>query len=198
MRNHQTTEALKRILAEPHLQPSSVVASASRELALRVQNEGGMFERKVRISATAAAIVGGFCVVWPLLILSLVPSPPEQTLSRDSPFVFRHFNALFFYVGIFQAVVGALLLSGGLLTRRRKPTGRWLILAALFLALAYVVLSSASFIEAAFSFRAPWPFALFFVAASLGSAALFGFLLWLPTRFFLSPRVREHCRATAA
>ena len=198
MRNHQTTATLQQILAEPSLHSPSVVARAARELSLRGQGEEALFERKVRLSARAALIVGAFCLVWPVLILGLVPRPPAHEASASAPFLFRHFDAMFFYVGVFQAVVGALLLLGGLLTARRRPAGRVLVLVALFFVLSYVVAFTLMFAATPFGEPFPLPFAVIFVAFAVVNASIFGFLLWLPIRFFLSPRVRSYCRAGAA
>jgi len=196
MRNHQATEALQSIVAEPQLYSPATVARASCELALRGQGEEALFERKVRISATAALVVGAFCVVWPAIIL-LMPLPPPQAASPNAPFMFRHFDAIFKYLGLFQAVLGALLLFGGIFTRKRQPLGPTLVVAALALALAYDIVFSVGFIVTATGFGGPAFFAAFFCLMALANASLFGFLLWLPIRFFASPRVRTYCRLSA-
>jgi Kef-type K+ transport system membrane component KefB len=189
VRNHQTTAVLKQILAQPSRHEPSLVASAARELSLRVQGEESLFERKVRLSAGAALVVGALCIVWSLLILALFPLSQAPEAPPSAPFVFRHFDAMFLSVGVFQAVVGLFLFLGGLLTRRRRPLGRILVLVALYLLVAYVVAFTTVML---LSGSGPIPFA--FALFALVNAGVFGFLLWLPIRFFSSPRVRFYCR----
>jgi hypothetical protein len=100
VRNHQTTAVLKQILAQPSRHEPSLVASAARELSLRVQGEESLFERKVRLSAGAALVVGALCIVWSLLILALFPLSQAPEAPPSAPFVFRHFDAMFLEGGV--------------------------------------------------------------------------------------------------
>ena len=174
-----------------------MAARAARELALRGQGEEALFERKVRLSATAALVVGAFCIIWPALFL-LLPLPPPQPSSPEAPFMFRHFDTIFRAIGLFQGVLGVLLLFGGIFTRKRRPLGPKLVLAALSLAFAYVVVFSLGFLATTAGSGAPLFFLAIFCLIALANASLFGFLLWVPLRFFSSPRVRAHCQVRAA
>ena len=200
MRDHRTTAELQRIVELGRNTCSRrALASAERELALRQESEEALFERKLNRIGVIAAVIGAVCVLWPALLLASFGQieMPSGPVDPNEPFVFRHFHTLWLAVGVFQAVCGALLLSGGVALRLRKPIGPWLIDAVIILAMSYVVLFTGS-IFPMFISDAHLPISLLFITFSLASAAFWLFLLWLPLRFFSSPRVRESCNSATA
>lgn len=200
MRDHSNTATLERVIGPERARHSPrVVARAERELALRSGTEEATFQHKLRLSGTICAVVGGFCVVWPVILLtaSRAFGPTDRPSDPTLPFMFRHFDQIFVAVGLLQAVVGVLLLWGGLLTRSRKPLGPRLVVAALYVLLFYIVAFTISFVPTVGSKVFPGPFtALFFVFAVLNGAA-WAFALWFPLRFFRSVRVSEACSGAA-
>jgi len=201
LRIHRTTGELREIVAaaSPAYTPR-LVALATRELALRCSTEEQAFERKVILSATAAAIVGAICVVWPILLLSLFRTfaPGSTSPATSMPFPFSHFARIFTGVAVFQVFEGLLLFAGGMATRSRSPIGPRLVSAALLLGLAYIVVFSVVFIPSVSAFPVSGPFNVVFVAFALFNSAFWGFLLWLPFRLFSSRRVRAFCSGAAA
>ena len=199
MRNHNTTPDLQRIVGSDRpLNSARAVAAAERELRLRAGSEEAAFARKIRLSANACIGVGSFCLVWPTLMLFVFGagqthiSPPSHP---TGPFMFRHFDDIFVGVGILQALCGLLLLLGGLGTRAHRTVGPTLISIVLGIAALYIV----AFTVAAIPTMAIGPdvFVGVFLGIMVVNDAFFLFLLWLPFRFFTSPRVREFCRAAA-
>jgi hypothetical protein len=117
---------------------------------------------------------------------------------REASFPFPQFDRIFVGTGICQALCGALLLLGGLAVRQRRALGPKLIRASLLLALLYVVAFTVMFLPSAFTLSRPGATAFVFMAFAFFNSALWGFLLWLPLRFFSSPRVRMYCQSAAA
>jgi hypothetical protein len=115
--------------------------------------------------------------------------------------LFHHSSTLpFFATGcILQASCGVLLFLGGLATRARRLIGPFLIAIAIGIA-AFCVVCFAVFSIPAMSFS---PFLFFillviFLVILLAQTCVLLALLWLPLRFFLSPRVLAFCRGAAA
>ncbi len=174
------------------------MADAERELMLRAGSEETSFARKVRLSANACIGIGVFFLVWPglmLLVFGAGQSHIGPAPNPTDPFLFRHFDDLFISVGILQALCGLLLLLGGLGIRARRSFGPALIAAVLGIAALYIVVFTVMSIPTLTI--APGLFAAFFIGFMVVNDALFLFLLWLPLRFFTSPRVRELCRTAA-
>ncbi len=199
MRNHRTTADLQRIVGSARDQSSArLVAEAERELRLRASSEETAFARKVRLSANACIGIGSFCLVWPGLML-LVFGAGQNRISAPSspsgPFLFRHFDDIFIGVGILQALCGLLLLLGGLGTRARRSVGPTLISVVLGIAALYVV--AFTVVATPTAAIGPAVFVVFFLGFMIVNDALFLFLLWLPFRFFTSPRLRAFCRTAA-
>jgi hypothetical protein len=200
MRDHSNIATLRRVVGPERGQHSPrVVARAERELALRSGTEEAAFQRKLRLSGTICAVIGAFCVVWPVIMLTTFRSfgPADQPSDPNLPFMFRHFDQIFVAVGLLQAVVGAFLLSGGLLIRSRKPSGLRLVVAALSLVLFYIVAFTITFVPAAGFKGFPGPFAVMFFVFAILNGAVWAFALWFPLRFFRSPRVCEACSGAA-
>jgi hypothetical protein len=199
MRNHRTTADLQRIVGSDRGQSSArLVADAERELLLRAGSEETAFARKVRLSANACIGIGGFCLVWPGLMLLVFGAGQNQgspPTGPTGPFLFRHFDDIFVGVGVLQAICGLLLLLGGLATRVRRSIGPTLISVVLGIAALYLVAFTLASIQAVTI--GPAVFVGFFLGFMAVNDALFLFLLWLPFRFFRSPRVREFCRSAA-
>ncbi len=202
MRNHRTTKELERIIG-PAIGSFSprLVASAQRELRLRSGNETELFDRKLSRSGSIAAWVGAMCVVWPLVLLvpfvALGPSmlpPPDP----NPPFLFRSFNRLFASTALMQAVCGCLLLVGGLGLRARKRWAPFVISVPIIIAMAWNVVFTAAFVQAASSFAGPGALGSAFAFFGLLNALFWLFMLWLPLRFFWSPRVKQACSGVVA
>jgi hypothetical protein len=202
MRNHRTTEELERIvgLAIGSHSPR-LVASAQRELRLRSGNENELFDRKLSRSGSIAAWVGVICIVWPLVLLvpfaALGPSLPPSP-DPNAPFLFRSFSRLFTSVALLQAVCGCLLLVGGLGLRARKRWAPFVVSAPIIIAMAYDVVFTAAFVQGASSFAGSAAFGSAFAFFALLNAVFSLFLLWLPLRFFWSPRVKQACSGVVA
>jgi hypothetical protein len=200
MRDHSTTAMLERVTGPERAQHApNVVARAERELALRSSTEGAAFLRKVRLSGTICAVIGAFCIVWPVIMLTASSAfgPADRAPDPNLPFMFRYFDQIFVAVGLMQAVVGALLLSGGLLIRSRKPLGPRLVVAALYILLLYIVAFTISFVPTVGSKGFPGPFAALFFVFAIFNGAVWAFALWFPLRFFRSARVRQACSGAA-
>jgi hypothetical protein len=202
MRNHRTTEELERIVGSVGDSYSPrLVESARRELRLRGGNESELFDRKVSRAGTIAAWVGAVCVVWPLVLLvPLAALGPSTSLPHDpnAPFLFRSFNWLFTSVALLQVVCGCLLLVGGFGLRARKRWAPLVVSAPIVIAMAYDVAFTVAFVQGAFSFGGPAAFGSAFAFFGLVNAVFWLFLLWLPLRFFWSPRVKWACRGDVA
>jgi hypothetical protein len=202
MRNHRTTEELERIVSSgggPY--STRLLASAQRELRLRNGNESGFFDRKLSRSGSIAAWVGAVCIVWPLVLLvpflALGPSvqaPPEP----NAPVLFRSFGWLFTSVAVLQVICGCLLLVGGLGLRARKRWAPSVVSAPIVIAMVYDVAFTVVFVQGAFSFAGPAAFGSAFAFFALVNAVFWLFLLWLPLRFFSSPRVKQACHGDVA
>jgi hypothetical protein len=113
--------------------------------------------------------------------------PADQPSDPNLPFMFRHFDQIFVAVGLLQAVVGAFLLSGGLLIRSRKPSGPRLVVAALSLVLFYIVAFTITFVPAAGFKGFPGPFAVMFFVFAILNGAVWAFALWFPLRLLVVP-----------
>jgi len=202
MRDHRTTQELEQIVGPRRdSQPPRSVASAERELRLRSGGEAELFERKLSRSGAIGAAIGAFCVVWALV--ALVPflalrGGEQFPVQPDAPVLFRWFDRFFVGVAALQGLCGLLLLVGGLGLRGRKPWAPVVASVPLALAMAYCVVFTVAFIQTAVSFNGAGVIGFGFAGFALVMDALFLFLLWLPMRFFLSPRVRQACEKAVA
>ena len=200
MRNHRTSAELQAIVGVDRSRHTSrEVANAETELAIRTGSEEVAFDRKLQKSGTACLIVGALFILWPLAMLGMFTAMRDAPVPADpsAPFLFRHFSEVFVSVGILQVIAGVLLLFGGIGTKRRKRYGPRLIVAALGIGLAYVVVFMVLFLVSFALEGQPVTTTIVFAGFSVIMSALWAFLLWLPLRFFTSPRVREACIGTA-
>jgi hypothetical protein len=202
MRDHRTTQELELIVGpKRESQPPRSVASAERELRLRSEGEAELFERKLSRSGAIAAGTGVVCIVWALvaLIPFLVLRGGEQfPVDPNAPLLFRWFDRFFVAVAALEELCGILLLVGGLGLRKRKPWAPVVASVPLVLVVVYCLVFTVGFVQAAFSFKAPSVMGFGFAGFALVIDALWLFLLWLPMRFFLSPRVRQACERAVA
>lgn len=197
MRNHRTTTELESIIGRNRLQYTDrVVASAERELLLRGEREEALFQRKLSRSGAISAVIGGFCIVWPALMLVAFSNADHafpSSVDPTEPFVFRNFGLLFTVVGVLQLACGVLLLVGGIALRRRNRIGPMVTMIPIVLAMTYVVGFNVLLFPGGMLSSAPLPVSFIFLAFSMVWSAFLVFLLWIPLRFFASPRVREAC-----
>jgi len=201
MRDHHTTSELQSIVgAERANGTPSEIACAERELALRTGSEESSFQRKLSLSGTVSGVLGALFLVSPLLLLAFLPAfgVSPSTTGPPRPFISQYFHMLVAVVGLLQAVCGALLLTGGIGIRFRKPFGPRLISLAVLLGIADIVLLTLASIPTVRAFRAPAGFAILLLALALLNTVFWASLLSLPLRFFVSPRVREACLPSAA
>ena len=200
MRDHSTTETLERVVGpERASHTPRVVARAERELSLRGGTEEAAFQRKLRLGGTLCAVAGVFCAVWPVLLLTAFSrfGPTDRPSNPELPFMFRHFDQIFIAVGVLQTFVGLLLLAGGILVRSRRLVGPRLVAAALYFVLFYILAFTVTLIPSIGSSGFARPSAVVFVLLAVLNSFAWAFTLWLPLRFFTSPRVRLVCsRAT--
>ncbi len=199
MRNHRTTSELQSIVGSDRANHSQrTIAAAERELALRADGEEALFQRKLTRSGLICAGIGLLCVLWPaaLLLLSTQAGMPTQGPGPDAPFVFRHFNTIFMVTGWLQILCGTLLVSGGLAVRARRRIGPSLLASVIGVAMLWVVGFSLLFPLGVVLGSAPGLFVVLIVGFSTAWSAFLLFLLWLPLRFFISPRVRLACASS--
>jgi len=201
LRDHRTTEQLKAIVNRAGSgHPTREVERAKRELTLRREPEEAAFQRKLTLSSTVSAVIGAFLVVWPLLMLGTLRlsgfgHATDPGVHPGEPFVFRHFDQLFIGVAVLQSVAGLLLFGGGLATRARRPIGPRLVAIALWMGISYAIAFTLMTIPSVFAFGGPLVVWLGFSLMAVLNTAFWAFVLWLPLRFFSSPRTREACTA---
>lgn len=90
-----------------------------------------------------------------------------------------------------------LLLTGGLGVARFRRRGRILVLAALWIAFAFLGLFTLVLPYDALAETRSVPVRIGVAVTCMLNAAFWGFLLWLPFRFFASERVRSLCSEQA-
>jgi hypothetical protein len=176
--------------------PPELVAEAEKELTARAAPEALLFRAKVRRSGTICAILGGLGGGWGLamaVMARLFFSDVGPTNSND--FLFRHFNTIYFLVACGQAVAGTVLLVGGLELRKLRDRGRRLVLSVLWLVMGYFALFTAWWVSyMTLQFPAE-PMTIIMAVFGVAISGAWAFLLWLPIRFFHSPRVEQACRS---
>jgi hypothetical protein len=192
-----TVEELLRMIGSGRSDHSAVsVAAAEAELVRRTAGEEELFRRKVRRSGTICAVVGGLVAAWGLLLAVLgVTTFGSQVadFSDSGSFPFRHFEVIYVGGAVLEAVAGLVLLVGGLTLRRLDPRGRLLILGVLWLAFGFIVVFTLAWVGNGVFDSSLGPLPWFMVVAGIANSLFWGFLLWLPYRFFASKRLRAAC-----
>ncbi|MDH3253998.1 MAG: hypothetical protein OEM62_03325 [Acidobacteriota bacterium] len=192
----QTTEALLQILgSERSSYPTDLVAAAESEVSRRTAGEEELFRTKIERSGTICIWLGGFFVVWGLsmALMGLFVFETGGPAHEES-FVFRNFNVLYVGGAILQAVTGLGLLWGGMGLRKLQDVGRIIVLAVLWVGFACLLLFTVAMLSDVVSYaEASVLLALIMAAGVTANSVFWAFLLWLPLRFFRSPRVREVC-----
>jgi hypothetical protein len=200
VKDHRSTEELLEIVGSGRSgNLPETVAAAELELKSRTATEEALFGAKARKIGTVCAWLGGLFLVWGLAFVPIGLSffSEVQPTTGQEPFIFQNFKMFFLAVAALEAIAGALLLVGGLRFRKGKDIGRRLILGVLWVTVAYVVVFTVFWAFSMPKQVGPGGFPIAMIVIGLLMAAGWCLLLWLPIRYFRSPRVRQLCHTAA-
>ncbi len=187
MKEKSTDELINIINADREKYPEEEIVRAAEELKARTSDKTNIFRCKIKKHSRTVAVVGGLMFAFGILgtIIKLT-TPPSTSSPENTLFLFRNFDFVFICVTIFEAISGVLFLTGGLLLGKYKELGRRLIIISLSLVILYLLL-----------FTAVWQTSLLKVPGSILMSIVgiiislfFAWLLWIPLRYFMSPRVK--------
>lgn len=172
------------------------VAAAEQRLCALAEGDRQDVRRRVRRNGWIVAVIGLVVGVWPLCVLGLHLS--QQRDWGPPPPEFGWFVVVFVALCVVQTVCGLALCAGGIGFARCREWGRKLVLAVLWVAIAYCV-GFGVFWEIFIPLNMGWQ-AHTVVSMVFGPAicAFWAFLLWLPKRYVSSDAVRAACRETDA
>ncbi len=197
MKDHRSTEELLEIVGPSRASyAAEAVAAAEGELRSRTGTEQELFTAKGRKIGTVCAWLGGLFVIWGLVFIPIGLSflSDREPVTAESSFLFMHFDVVFVGGAALEALAGALLLMGGMGFRKRRERGRRLILVVLWIAVLYVVVFTSGMVVSLYQL-ASGGLRLGMAVVSVLMAGAWCLLLWLPIRYFRSPRVRQLCQA---
>ncbi len=188
MKEKSTDELINIISADREKYPEEEIVRAVEELKARTSDETNIFRGKIKKHSRTVAVIGGLMFAFGILgtIMKLTTTSSSISSPENPSFIFRNFDFIFICVTIFEAISGGLFLTGGLLLGKYKELGRRLIIISLSLVILYLLL-----------FTAVWQASLLKVPGSILMAIVgmiislfFAWLLWIPLRYFMSPRVK--------
>lgn len=195
MKTATTQELLEIVGSGREMHPSAAVAAAEAELLRRTAGDEDRLLVKVRRAGTVCAVLGGFFVFWGLCmaVFGMTLFGPRGVQAYDEPFIFRHFGAIYVTNAILQAITGGVLLKGGLALRKLRRRGRILVQAVIGIGFVFLAVFAITWIGSLPWRDGPLSMATAMSVGGLLITAFWGFLLWLPYRFFTSSRVRAAC-----
>ncbi len=200
MRNHQTTAALMRIAGSDRgVHSPHIVAGAECELRLRTGNENELFLRKISRFGAISALLGVMAFISSsgfLFVFASIGMPSNASATDSSASPSGWMEILFIASACFQAISGILLFSGGIGLRSRSHWAPSITAIPIIYAMCCTAVSAIAIGYSFLSMTLSGPIFLG-VAFSLfatANTAFWLFLLWMPLRFVLSPRVKYECR----
>jgi len=194
-REPRSIEELLRIVGgERDAHSPDEVAEAEAELKERLGASEELFSKRLRRAGSITAALGlltGIMPLWATLMFVAQVGSPPMPLPND----WRGLAGLAATCAAFalQTVIGFVLFFSGLAFRRRKEWARKTILAIIWIAIAYclgsvVVWEIAIPITMGLSGET-----IGFMIIGPAVTAIWLLILWVPKRYFSSPRVRQAC-----
>ena len=195
-RPDETVSDLLRIVGEQRDRHTpDEVAAAEKRLRALAEGDRQDVRRRMRRNGRIVAGIGLLVGIWPPCALGLHLS--QQRDWGPVPPEFGWFVTVFIVLCVAQTICGMALCAGGLGFARGREWGRQLVLAVLWVAIAYCV-GFAVFWEIFILLNMGWQaHTVVFMVFGPAMCAFWVFLLWLPKRYFSSEAVRAACREAA-